>query len=259
MPAILATEGEFLALLLSAELTEHYLGTVFEAPLRSAVKKIAAYLPDRVRIDLDAVSQQYSFPAGATVHVKAALLSDLNAALRDHRRVRMTYYTASRDQQRERLVDPYHLCNNRGDWYLIAFDHWRKEVRTFHAGRIQDWHVTDERFEPDPHFSIDEYLARSFVTERGGEVANVAIRFDAVQARWIRERQWHPTQRIEPQPDGGLILHLRTGGLAEVKRWVMGYGAHAEVLQPAEPARRNRRGSRQGARDLRELKEFRSH
>ncbi len=232
LPAILATEGEFLALLLSAELAEHYLGTTFEAPLRSAVKKIAAYLPDRLRIDLDAVSQQYSFPAGATVLVQASLLADLNRALKDHRRVRITYYTASRDQQRERLVNPYHLCNNRGDWYLIAHDDWRKDVRMFHAGRILDWSLTDERFEPDPHFSVTKYLARSFVTERGGEVADVAIRFDAVQSRWIRERQWHPTQRLELQPDGGLILHLHTGGLAEVKRWVMGYGAHAEVLAP---------------------------
>ena len=42
--------------------------------------------------------------------------------------------------------------------------------------------------------------------------------------RWIRERQWHPSQQIE--------LRLRVGGVDEVKRWIMGYGYHAEVLQP---------------------------
>ena len=50
--------------------------------------------------------------------------------------------------------------------------------------------------------------------------------------RWIRERQWHPSQQIEELPSGGLILRLRVGGVDEVKRWIMGYGYHAEVLQP---------------------------
>ena len=50
--------------------------------------------------------------------------------------------------------------------------------------------------------------------------------------RWIRERQWHPSQQIEKLPSGGLILRLRVGGVDEVKRWIMGYGIHAEVLEP---------------------------
>lgn len=51
-------------------------------------------------------------------------------------------------------------------------------------------------------------------------------------ARYIRERRWHPTQESEEMPDGGLLLRFRTGGLAEVRRWVMSYGSHAEVLVP---------------------------
>jgi predicted DNA-binding transcriptional regulator YafY len=37
---------------------------------------------------------------------------------------------------------------------------------------------------------------------------------------------------IEELPDGSLILCLRARGLDEVKRWVMGYGSHAEVRAP---------------------------
>jgi predicted DNA-binding transcriptional regulator YafY len=64
---------------------------------------------------------------------------------------------------------------------------------------------------------------------------DVTIRFDEHQARYIRERRWHETQKpLEELPDGEVVLRFRAGGLGEVKRWVMQWGAHAEVLEPAE-------------------------
>ena len=34
-------------------------------------------------------------------------------------------------------------------------------------------------------------------------------------------------------PDGGLELRLQLGALAEIERWVLGWGAAAEVIKPA--------------------------
>ena len=34
-------------------------------------------------------------------------------------------------------------------------------------------------------------------------------------------------------PDGGLELRMRLGSLAEIERWVLGWGPAAEVLKPA--------------------------
>ena len=61
----------------------------------------------------------------------------------------------------------------------------------------------------------------------------VRIRFSPYQARWIRERRYHESQVNEEQPDGGLIVTLRVAGTEEVRRWALGYGAEAEVLEPA--------------------------
>lgn len=62
---------------------------------------------------------------------------------------------------------------------------------------------------------------------------DVVIRFTPRQARWIRERKWHSTARVEGLLDGGCVLRLRVAGLGEVQRWVMQFGAEAEVLAPA--------------------------
>jgi predicted DNA-binding transcriptional regulator YafY len=59
-------------------------------------------------------------------------------------------------------------------------------------------------------------------------------RFSASQAPYIRERAWHPSQKIETEPDGSIILTLRVADLWEVKFWLIGFGAEAEVSEPAE-------------------------
>lgn len=234
LPAIMVSEGELLAFFLSRAVVQQYLGTPFEKPLRSALSKIASYLPDHIHVDLTEASHHYTITAGATVAINPQLVLDLERAIREHRQVWMVYYTASRGERNERIVNPYHFYNIRGDWYLLAYDHRRQNIRNFHLGRIEAWRVLNQHFEPDSDFSAEQYMAQGFLTEVGEKVFNVIIRFDEYQARWIRERRWHATQQIEELPDGGLILHFRAGGLDEIKRWVMSYGAHAEVLEPTE-------------------------
>jgi predicted DNA-binding transcriptional regulator YafY len=53
-------------------------------------------------------------------------------------------------------------------------------------------------------------------------------------ARWVREKQWHPSQRLRPCKDGRLEVSFRLTHLAEVRRWVLSYGAACEVLEPSE-------------------------
>ena len=232
LPTMFVNEGELMAFFLSVEVAQRYLGTAFEAPLRSAVTRLTKSLGNPVQINLEELREHYTFAAPATPNVNAQLLVEMHRAVQQQLQVRMRYYTAMRDEWTERTVNPNHIYNMRGDWYVFAYDQLRQEMRNFHLGRVAWWQVLAEGFERVPNFSPGEWMSTAFQTERG-EPEDVAIRFDEYQARWIRERRWHETQQeLEELPDGGVILRFRTGGLGEVKRWVMQYGAHAEVLTP---------------------------
>jgi predicted DNA-binding transcriptional regulator YafY len=232
LPNIMVSEGELLAFFLSVEVARRYIGTALEENLRSAVEKFSKNIKGPVSIDLETLRTHYTFAVPALAVANEQVLLDLHHAIGENRRVWMRYYTASRDEHTERTVSPYHLYNVQGDWYLIAFDDKRQEFRNFSIGRMEDWRILEETFQRDPAFSIDDYMGSAFQTERGGEVVEVVLRFDAQQARYMRERRWHETQQIEDLPEGGLILRFETGGLDEVKRWVMQYGGHVEVLEP---------------------------
>jgi predicted DNA-binding transcriptional regulator YafY len=65
------------------------------------------------------------------------------------------------------------------------------------------------------------------------EAATVRVRFRRDQAKYVRERLWHPSQAFEDHADGSLTLTLRVADTIEVKRWIQGWGAAAEVVEPA--------------------------
>jgi predicted DNA-binding transcriptional regulator YafY len=233
LPSMFATEGEVFAFFLGIELARKYLGTAFEAPLKSAIDRLAACLGERVRVDLEGMRQAYNFSTPAVPQVDQRLLLNMDSAIRDRRKTRLDYFSASRGDRTRRIVHPHLLHNDRGDWYLIAFDENRREMRMFHLGRVEGWEVLADRFDRVAGFDPQTWLGSAFHLFRGGEEEHVAVRFDAYQARWIRERRWHASQEpIEELPDGGVILRFHTGGLDAVKRWAMQYGIHAEVLEP---------------------------
>lgn len=233
LPTLPVTEGQLLALFLSVELAERYLGTNFEQPLREAIQHISEMLPNDVQVSIGELAHHYSIRPGAHAQTPPETLWGLQQAIQDRHPVDMLYFTASRGEANQRVVHPYHLANIRGEWHLIAHDLLRQEIRQFALPRIRPWRIlAEEHFEVKKTFSLEKYFRESFQAEHGEHIAEVLLFFDAYQARYIRERTLHPSQEIEDNPDGSIIVRFKTGALAEVQRQILSYGRHVKVLAP---------------------------
>jgi len=66
----------------------------------------------------------------------------------------------------------------------------------------------------------------------GEPIEEVVLRFSPEVARRVDESTWHPSQEVEPLPDGGRKLTLRVSGLMEIERWIKSWGKSVEVLAP---------------------------
>lgn len=82
-------------------------------------------------------------------------------------------------------------------------------------------------------FDLERYLADIWGIEDGPSM-QVRIRFSPPVARLARETLWHPTQRVEEEAGGSVILTMETRGKNELARWLCGYGGTVEVLDPPE-------------------------
>ena len=138
------------------------------------------------------------------------------------------------EQSEPRVVDPYHLANINGEWFLFAFDHLRRDIRTFVPARIHAARKTGKSFTRPEKFSVEKILRDSFGVHSGRGEFKVVLRFDAPAADYIREKRWHPSQQLHEQKDGSVEMRLQLSSLGEIQRWILGWGGSATVIEPPE-------------------------
>lgn len=232
-PTLQITEGELFALLVAEKALQQYRGTPFEKPLLSAFEKMAASLPDTISLNLADWEQTISFRTSAEPILNLEIFDALAKATAQHRQLVLTYRKPGQKGTESRVVDPYHLANVNGEWFLFAHCHLRKDIRTFVPARILEATQTGKTFARPQKFSLEKRLRDSFGVLSGHGEYDVVIRFDELVADYIREKRWHASQQLIEQPDGGVELRLRLSSLVEVQRWILSWGGHAKALAPA--------------------------
>lgn len=232
-PTLQITEGEIFALVVAEKALQQYRGTSFEKPLLSAIRKMEQSLPDTVSLNLADISQTISFRTRAEPILNLQIFDALARAVAQRRQLELQYRKPGQKTE-PRIVDPYHLANINGEWYLFAFDHARNDIRTFAPARIQSAKVTGKTFERSQKFSLEKRLRDSFGVHSGEGQYQVAIKFAPRVADYIREKKWHPSQTIREFKDGSLELKMKLSSLPEIQRWILSWGADAKVLHPRE-------------------------
>jgi proteasome accessory factor C len=159
--------------------------------------------------------------------VDHALLGRLRRAYRERRKVRIAYRKAQSETAAERVACPFAILFASGQWYLVGHCDDVDEIRVFRVDRIQELEALEDRFERPDSFQVSEVFrdGRAFAS---ATAEKVRIRFAPRVARWIAERDGR-----RPEADGSYVQELPLADLDWLVRYVLQYGAEAEVLEPA--------------------------
>jgi len=236
-PNLQITEGELFALVVAERALHQYRGTSFEKPLLSALQKMEQSLPSTISLSLTDIAQTISFRTSSEPILDLDIFDTLTKATTARQQLELTYRKPGQKEPEQRIIDPYHLANINGEWFLFAFDHLRSDLRTFVPSRIQAIRHTGKTFERRGRFSLEERLRGSFGVQSGKGQFEVVLRFHERVADYVREKKWHESQQLVELKRGGVELRLRLSSLAEVGRWVLSWGGDAVVVRPAELAR----------------------
>lgn len=233
-PAFTVTEGELFAVLVAEKAMNQYRGTNLEKPLMSAFKKLAASLPETISLHMADWEQTISFRSSAEPISNLEVFDQLARAAAEGRQLALQYRKPGGAAAEPRAVDPYHLANVNGDWFLFAYCHLRKDIRTFVPSRILSVEPTGRRFQRPKDFSIENALRDSFGVHSGKAEYHVVIRFNELIADYIREKKWHASQQLKNLSNGAVELSLRLSSLVEVQRWILSWAGNAQVIAPEE-------------------------
>ncbi len=232
-PTLQISEGELFAMLVAEKALQQYRGTSFEAPLVSAFRKMSESLPNNISFNLSEWDGAISFKTSAEPNLNLKVFDVLAKATTHQQQLRLMYRKPGNPAPEPRVVDPYHLANVNGEWFLFAYCHLRKGIRTFVPARIVEVSRTGKKFVRDPKFSVEAHLRDSFAVHSGTEEHKVTIRFSDKVADYIREKKWHASQKLRELRGGGVELQLKLSSLKEIGRWVLSWGGEAVALGPA--------------------------
>jgi proteasome accessory factor B len=233
-PSIEVSEGEIVALFVAQKALAQYRGTSFEKPLRAAFQKISEGLREKIVFNWGDIDAAISFRGIGTTAADLEMFETVGKAVLKSHELEFEYKKLGGERHELRRVQPYHLGCVENQWYLFAHDLARRQLRTFALPRMRKARGTGVKFSRPADFSIARFLSESFGVFTGSNRYRIRIRFDELAARLVCERQWHASQKIKPLPGGGIELTLQLANLTEIERWVLGWGAHACVLEPPE-------------------------
>ncbi|HUV23543.1 MAG TPA: WYL domain-containing protein, partial [Gammaproteobacteria bacterium] len=203
-------------------------------PLRSRIRMLL----DDGDHSADEIARRIRVVPFAAKAYSSEFFQDLCQALLSRRCVDMTYYSRPADSSSERRVSPQRLIYYRDNWYLDAWCHLRKGLRSFSIDAITALQLT-----PAPAIEIDESeLNRELESGYGifsGAATQIArLRFKPEIARWVSRETWHPEQAGEYDGEGYYVLSVPYSQDTELIMEILKYADDVEVLEP--PALRAR-------------------
>jgi predicted DNA-binding transcriptional regulator YafY len=217
----------------------------FKLALSTAVPKLQALVPakdGRLGMALDGALGGWTRGVKDYSALEPTILRLVEGII-GRSRCRVTYHAPGQQRPRTYPFDPYRLLSVQGGLYCVGRVPAYRDIITLAVDRIRALELIPETFTVDTAFDAKRYEAEAFgiVWEKP---TTVVVRFSADQAPYVREREWHPTQRLRELRDGRVEVTFRAGGAFEIMRWVLGWGDAAEVVRPAALRKQVREAAR---------------
>ncbi len=229
---------EELSVLLVGKQVLQSLGKPFDKSYQSLFKKVYKDTGIKTQESVKRIEERQNFFIDiAPVECFEQIESQYNTivdAMNLKEELEIVYTAMKNKKETRRCIAPYGLFFHEGLWYVIGYCNLRKEIRTFALDCIKGFRITGKPYEIPDSFDMADYVKPGWHIIRYGEPVEVVIRFTQRYARWIRRRKWHPTQVIEEQEDGSLILRATIQGTRELKWWTYHWIPDCEILAPPE-------------------------
>ncbi len=208
------------------------------AEAESAILKLKAALKPaslrRLETDLEALTEAegVAMRPGPRPKIDAEIVAQLREAILSCRKVRLHYLYRGSGKRGYETVRPYGFLYGHRN-YLVAWSESEvaRDFRNYALSNIERVEVLDQSFARRKSFSLKAYAERSFGVFQEKPV-NVVWKFSPEAAADAKDYLFHPTQKLEPQKDGSLIVRFRAGGLREMA-WHLGtWGQEVKVVRP---------------------------
>jgi len=171
-----------------------------------------------------------------------AILDDIVYCVTRSVAAMVTYRSPKSEVDKHYEVEPLTIVEHQNGLYLVtAIPKHDRNIATLAVERIKSFQMLRRKhFQRPTAYSPADHLSNSFGITND-EPRLYRIHFDQSVAVYGTERIWSENQQAVFNPDGSASLSFKVGGQDEILRWILGFGAHATVIEPVDVAEAIRR------------------
>jgi predicted DNA-binding transcriptional regulator YafY len=221
LPPLVFTADEAKAVFLGIKMLES--SGNFQKETADAIAKLQTAIPPHLHKQIVPLVQAIEFYSKKRrFDLHNPVLINIQRAIQEKCVLSLTYLGWDENVAVERQIEPFRLLYNEGTWYLNAYCRLRQDLRSFRLERIQNLRLLRETFQREYPVPIPEDAS-----------LEVAIYFPTKLLRRVLEHQHYGFVAESKEADGS-TFHYKLHSLSEIRAWVLGWGAEAEVLKPEE-------------------------
>lgn len=199
-------------------------------PLQTRLKSLLA----AEAASIDEIEKRVRLIRTAARKGKVAHFELAATAVLKRKRIKIVYWARGTDETTERVVSPQRMAFYKQNWYLDAWCHMRKGLRSFAVDGIQSAEMLDDAAKNVSESELDRVLGSGYGIFSGAETTMAKLRFSPTAARWVADEEWHPKQKGAREPDGAWLLELPFSNDRELIMDILRYGGDVEVLSPVK-------------------------
>ena len=199
-----------------------------ERKLKSAMRSTTL---NRLAPDLEALirAETIAVQAGPRPSADETVLATIRGAVLAQSPLGFTYSRPGAEARR-RSVAPCGVMFGRAN-YLVAADRENGRIQTFRLDRMSAVEALDGMAAPPADFDLQVFASQSFGIYQD-QIEDVTLRISPSGAAEARGWRWHPTQTLEDEPGGGVIVRFQASGMRELAWHLFSWGDQVTIVSP---------------------------
>jgi len=232
LPGLWFSQDEILALLTIQNMLEQLEPGLLGTKLKRLQKRLDDMLTQQ-GLSAETLSQRVRLVHAGKRRLKLKCFELVAKATLERKQIKIRHFNRQTGKTVERTISPQQLVHYRDNWYVDAWCHLRKEVRSFAVDAITECEQLDVDAKELDADQLRASLQSGYGIFGGAVKGWAKLNFTHERARWVKHEEWHPDQKGHEETDGSYVLEIPYSDERELVGDILRFGSDVRVISPS--------------------------
>lgn len=231
LPGFWFSQDEILALMTIQSMIEQLEPGLLGPKLKPLRQRLDQMLSSE-GLDPQQLTQRVRAVSAGQRRLPVAAFESLTKATFERKQVKVRHHNRLSGESLERVLSPQQLIHYRDNWYVDAWCHLRKGVRSFSVDAIESAEILDTPAKEVDLQAMRQQLDGGYGIFAGAPKDWAELLFSPARSGWVRHEVWHPQQQGQLHADGRYTLRIPYADERELIGDILRFGAEVQVMGP---------------------------